>query len=102
MKELIRWTLHVFDLHMCIIDTSLNPYNYSIAHLIHPLLVITGSEIACVCVHVYFCDKSGVFKQIPEWDISALTTVYIARCSAEIMKATAIPKFTSLATILQI
>ena len=42
-------------------------------------------------------NKSGVFKQISEWDISALTTVSIARCSAEIMKATAVPKFTSLA-----
>ena len=31
-----------------------------------------------------------------------LTAVSIARCSAEIMKATAIPKFTSLATILHI
>ena len=46
--------------------------------------------------------KSGVFKQISEWDISVLTTVSIARCSTEIMKATAIPKFTSLATILRI
>ena len=43
--------------------------------------------------------SQGVLKQIPEWDVSMLPTASIARCSAEVMLVTDIPKFTSLAVI---
>ena len=55
--------------------------------------VAYSTEAWCSGAHSKPCQPVGYIRSL---------TVSIARCSAEIVKATAIPKFTSLATILHI